>query len=102
MLADEVSQLTKINEKLGKLIELGVDERNYSERIAVALEALLDEQIITNVYKEQQKQGDIRSRRRSECYSKFGILIALAAVYISITGLDGRVLSFITGLIGGL
>jgi hypothetical protein len=72
-----------------------------SERIALAVEA--NTVLLRSIckYKEEQKQGDIRSRKRSECYSKFGILIALAAVYISITGLDGRVAVFITGLFRG-
>ena len=88
----------------------------FSSALAYEIKELKKEQIITNnllvalcdsndlivTYKEQQKQGDIRSRKRSECYSKFGICIALAALYISITGLDGRVALFITGLFGGL
>ena len=73
-----------------------------SERIAEATEE--NTKYLKKIcdYKEQQKQGDIRSRKRSELYSKVGIVIALTALYISITGLDGRVLSFINDLIAGL
>jgi hypothetical protein len=94
-----------------------------SSTLAYEIKELRKEQVITNnllvalcdsndlivTYKEQQKQGDKRSRKRSELYSKVGIgialigtVIALVAVYISITGLDGRVARFFTGLIGGL
>jgi hypothetical protein len=97
----EVSQLIKINEKLGKLIELNVEARKEQVITNNLLVALCDSNDVIVSYKEQQKQGDIRSRKRSECYSKFGILIALAAVYISITGLDGRVAIFITDLFRG-
>ena len=95
----------------------------FSSALAYEIKELRKEQVITNnllvalcdsndiivTYKEQQKQGDIRSRKRAELYSKIGIgialigtTIALAALYISITGLDGRVALFITGLFGDL
>jgi hypothetical protein len=105
----EVSQLIKINEKLGKLIELNVETRKEQVITNNLLAALCDSNDLIVTYKEQQKQGDKRSRKRSELYSKVGIgialigtVIALVAVYISITGLDGRVARFFTGLIGGL
>lgn len=105
----EIDELIKANEKLGKLIALNVDERNQTKWLRKA--QLKTNKILGEIrdYKEQQKQGDIRSRKRSELYSKVGIgialigtVIALVAVYISITGLDGRVARFFTGLIGGL
>ena len=59
-----------------------------SERIAIAVEALLAEQVKTNKYKEEQKQGDIKFRKSSTKTSLLGIGIALMALYISITGND--------------
>jgi len=87
-----------------------------SERIAIALEELIKEQTITNnllcalcdsndlivVYKEQQKQGDIRFRKGSTAASMFSIGISLTALYISITGLDGTGVRFVISLFKGL
>jgi len=98
----EMSQLIKINEKLGKLIELSVESKKEQVITNNLLCALCNSNDLIVDYKEQQKQGDIRSRKRSECYSKFGILIALVAVYISITGLDGTGVRFFISLFEGL
>ena len=77
----EVEQLVSINEKLGKLIELNVDGRDSLKLICK--------------YKEEQKQGDIRYRKKSNTQSIVGILIAMVAVYISIKGYDGSFLALI-------
>ena len=67
-----------------------------SERIALALETLVEGQIINNVrlkeicnYKQEQKDGDIRYRKKSSIHSSVGIFIAVVALYISIAGFDG-------------
>ena len=80
-----------------------------SERIALAVEESRDLLKEIRDYKEQQKQGDIRSsrraessRRRAEVYSKIGLGISLVAVYISITGLDGTGVRFVISLFEGL
>ena len=86
-----------MSKEIDKLKEMAAPN---SERIAVAVEELIKEQIITNnllvalcdsndiivTYKEQQKQGDIKFRKKSTTLSLFGIGIALVALYISVAG----------------
>ena len=98
----ELNELIKINEKLGKLIELNVKE-------ALETKWLRKGQLKTNKrlgeivdYKEQQKQGDIRFRKGSTAASMFSIGISLTALYISITGLDGTGVRFVISLFKGL
>ena len=98
----EVSQLIKINEKLGKLIELSVEAKKEQVITNNLLCALCNSNDLIVTYKEEQKQGDKKSRKRAELYSKIGIGIALAALYISITGVDGTGVRFVISLFEGL
>lgn len=70
--SEELKQLVRVNEKLGKLIELSVDKRDSLELICE--------------YKQAQQDGDIKFRKSSTKMSLLGVGIALTALYISITG----------------
>tara|TARA_R110000764_G_scaffold63978_3_gene134927 strand:- start:444 stop:722 length:279 start_codon:yes stop_codon:yes gene_type:complete len=92
-----------MSKEIDKLKQLAAPN---SERIAVAVEALLVEQIRTNVYKEEQKQGDIKHRKLTDKQNKISLLlhlvsisIASAAFYISIAGLPGFISVWVKGVL---
>ena len=82
--SEELKQLVRINEKLGKLIELNVDKRDSLELICE--------------FKQQQQDGDIKFRKGSTKTSLLGIGIALMALYISIVGINSGVVIWLKGL----
>ena len=84
--SEELKQLIRINEKLGKLIELNVDKRDSLELICE--------------FKQQQQDGDIKFRKGSTKTSLLGIGIALMALYISITGNDSALAQGVRELFG--
>ena len=105
----EMSQLIKINEKLGKLIELSVESKKEQVITNNLLCALCNSNDLIVTYKEEQKQGDKKSRKRAELYSKIsigiasvGLWVASAALYIVVTGQSGVFVRFIVGLFKGL
>jgi len=79
-----VEQLVSLNEKQGKLINLGVESRDKLKDICT--------------YKEEQKQGDITYRKKSTKHSRWAISIALLAVYVSIFGADSSFVMWLRSL----
>ena len=79
-----VEQLVSLNEKQGKLINLGVESRYKLKDICT--------------YKEEQKQGDITYRKKSTKHSRWAISIALLAVYVSIFGADSSFVMWLRSL----
>lgn len=74
----ELSNHSSQNENIILLLNvlIGVMEDNCSE------------QRITNKYKEEQKQGDIKFRKKTNTSSLISISIAMAALAISVKGVD--------------
>ena len=101
-----LEQLTKLNEKEGKLISLGVEGRNQAKWLKKG-------QLKTNKrlgdicnYKEDQKQGDIKHRKLTGKQNKISLLlhlvsisIASAAFYISIAGLPVFISVWVKGVL---
>ena len=85
--SEELKQLIRANEKLGKLIELSVDKRDSLELICE--------------YKQQQQDGDIKFRKSSTKMSLLGVGIALTALYISIAGADSAFAEIVRATLKG-
>ena len=88
--SEELRQLVRANEKLGKLIELNVDKRDSLELICE--------------YKHEQKNGDIKFRKLAEKQNRqsamlhiVSISIACAAFYISVAGIDSAFVVWLKG-----
>ena len=94
-----LEQLTKLNEKEGKLISLGVEIRDLSNNNLDTSKKILKR-------KDEQKAGDITARQRQEKHNKFSlrlhlvsISIASAAFYISIAGLPVFISVWVKGVL---
>ena len=70
--SEELRQLIRINEKLGKLIELNVDKRDLAEASDEKLDTICQQ-------KKEQADGDKTSR----WLTLFGLSIAAATLYYS-------------------
>ena len=76
-----------------------------SLRMAEAMEAMVIQQENTNKllgdicdYKQEQKEGDIKYRKKSTNLSLFGIFVACSALYISVVGFDGDLVKHMYGI----
>lgn len=85
---------------LDKLKEMAAP---VSERIASSLDELVELEKQANIklgvicnYKEEQKQGDITYRKKSNKQGLAGIFIAVVAVYISIKAYNGPLMMLIS------
>ena len=106
-MTDPVKKLRALAEpELTELVTITQEHSERTDSVIVLLGALCDSNDKICDYKEEQKQGDITSRKRQEAHNKnsstlnmISIYIALTALLISVTGIDYIVNGFSNGFL---
>jgi hypothetical protein len=81
---DKIDKLKRLANPSFELVDLSKEHSDKLDSLVILLGALCDSTDKVIEYKEAQKQGDIKYRKKSTVSSSISLVIASLALYISV------------------